>query len=440
MRYEAKGLRPAKGEGLRTQSIEHRVRKRVIGSEKRIKPLCIFVPDLSNPSYMKRILYAIALLLLIAVPGKSQVPTSGLVSHWPFTGNANDAGPGTNHGTVNGATLVADRLGNSASAYYFDGNDNIIVPHHSSLDMAGALSISFWVKPDEIHTSGNRMILGKSNYSTKTNFLVRARPNGYFQWEYQGYTENAVSPVTAAAWHHITVTASGPGTVKKIYVNGILAFEAPVSSGVFGQVTDPLTFGYASYGSEHFRGAIDDIRIYSRALSSVEVTALYQEGCTPPDVTVTDNSPLFTANQTGASYQWINCTTLEPLPGETGRSFTATSNGSYAVVVTLGGCTATSACFTVTALDVVAANDGADFRVFPNPTGGRLTILNNNYESGGYTIDVYSVSGLLVATKKAGSSPQLTIDISDLPAGVYYLNVTYANITRRLRIVKTDDR
>jgi hypothetical protein len=415
--------------------------REAIVSEKRIKPFCIFVTDISKPSYMRRNLYTIALLLLIALPGKSQVPTSGLVSHWPFTGNANDAGPGTNHGTVDGATLVADRLGNSESAYYFDGNDKITVPHHSSLDMAGALSISFWVKPDELHTSGNRMILGKSNYSTKTNYLVRALPHGFFQWEYQGYTENAVSPVTSTIWHHITVTASGPGTVKKIYVNGILAFEAPVSSGPFGQVTDPLTFGYAGYGSEFFKGAIDEIRIYSRELSSSEVTALYQEGaCTLPDVTVTNNNPEFAANQTDASYQWINCTTLEPLSGDTGRIFTATSNGSYAVVVTLGACIDTSACYTVTALDVVATNDGADFRVFPNPTGGRLSILNNNYESGGYIIDVYSVSGLLVATKKASSSPQLTIDISDLPAGVYYLNVTYANITRRLRVVKTGDR
>lgn len=644
---------------------------------------------------MNKFLSAIALLLIISLPVKTQIPTTGLVSHWPFSGNANDAGPGTNHGTVNGATLTADRHGRTGSAYYFDGNDNITVPHHSSLDVDGAMTISFWVKPDELQTSGNRMILGKSNYTTKTNYLVRVRPNGYFQWEYNGYTENNTSAVTAAEWHHVTVTAAGPGTGKKIYINGVKVAEDESSSGPYGQVTNPLTFGYAGYGAEYFKGSIDDIRIYSRELSQAEIIALYAEGgCstyngiygvnendltllidddfedgvvgqlpagwvikhdgtgtanqkvtdqvarngsksfetqgasgwaatitkTPstmpsqvvfeswvrpeqvlgaytgrmilgdmdagtwgtlsatvdfrngrieascsggeiydimqfnagewynikifadngsklfqvhingipvsgtsssttttrfpmhatvspaqaiisagnggtvkmwfddvrlygiparlicqnelpfifgtqsimeegvyserfisakgcdstltvnlkvlpvPDVSVIDNNPVFTAAVADATFQWINCSTGLALPGETGRSFTATSNGSYAVIVTRGGCADTSACYTVTTLDVINSGTAEGIRVYPNPTTGLVTISGADYGTDGAVIDVFNASGVHVLSRTVVAG-QLTIDISGQPQGVYFLRVTQGAMVRRIRVV-----
>jgi len=49
------------------------------------------------------------------------VSTNGLVGWWPFNGNANDESGTGNHGTVNGATLTADRFGNPNKAYSFDG-------------------------------------------------------------------------------------------------------------------------------------------------------------------------------------------------------------------------------------------------------------------------------------------------------------------------------
>jgi hypothetical protein len=57
------------------------------------------------------------------------VPSNGLVGWWPFNGNATDESINTNDGTVNGATLTADRFGNANSAYSFNGNNgvNIIV-------------------------------------------------------------------------------------------------------------------------------------------------------------------------------------------------------------------------------------------------------------------------------------------------------------------------
>jgi len=55
------------------------------------------------------------------VPPPPPPPTNGLVAWYPLNGNANDASGHGNHGTVNGATLISDRFGNTNSAYNFDG-------------------------------------------------------------------------------------------------------------------------------------------------------------------------------------------------------------------------------------------------------------------------------------------------------------------------------
>ena len=74
------------------------------------------------------------------------LPTNGLVGWWPFNGNANDESGNGNHGTVNGATLAVDRNGNANSAYSFDGNSGITIPHSTSLNIGSSCTFSFWLK------------------------------------------------------------------------------------------------------------------------------------------------------------------------------------------------------------------------------------------------------------------------------------------------------
>lgn len=63
------------------------------------------------------------------------------------------------------------------------------------------------------------------------------------------------------------------------------------------------------------------------------------------DNTVAVSGPIITANETVASYQWVDCdNTFAPISGEVNQSFTATVTGNYAVELTLQGCVTTSAC------------------------------------------------------------------------------------------------
>jgi hypothetical protein len=117
---------------------------------------------------MRKAIFTISLLIICLCNANGQIPADSLVGYWPFNGNANDESGNGNDGTVTGATLITDRFGKTNKAYSFDGNDLISIPHAATLNMLDSLSFSVWVKPETL--TGTRMIFGKSNYTTRTNY------------------------------------------------------------------------------------------------------------------------------------------------------------------------------------------------------------------------------------------------------------------------------
>ena len=194
-----------------------------------------------------------------------------LVAHYPFNGNANDESGNANHGAVNGATLTTDRFGNIDSAYSFDGNDIITIAHNDVLNCSDELSFSVWVKPNSLQ---NAMIFGKSNYATKTNYLLRTKSTGYLQFEYKDFANTNSLPLNIGDWNHIALVTQSDNS-KQVYINGVLASHTSATSP-YGLVTNVLTIG-ARPGNEFFNGSIDDLRIYKKALSASEITSLYNK-------------------------------------------------------------------------------------------------------------------------------------------------------------------
>lgn len=194
---------------------------------------------------------------------------SNLVAYYPFNGNANDESGNLLHGSVNGATLTTDRFGNADSAYSFDGNDIITVNHSSELNINGELSFSVWIKPT---TLINSMILGKSNYVSKTNYLLRTKSTGLIQFEYKNFANSTNNPIIAGQWNHIAVISEADNT-KKVYINNVISSHTTATSP-YGLVTNNLTIGARS-GAEYFNGVIDDLRIYKSALTPQQVSNLF---------------------------------------------------------------------------------------------------------------------------------------------------------------------
>lgn len=205
-----------------------------------------------------------------------------LVAHWTFSGDANDLTTNANNGVITSATFVNDRHTNAASALDFQTADTYVtVVNSPSLDIHGGISISLWAKARSLPSSGARMLLGKSDYVTGTDYILRVLPGGRLQWEYGYYFETVTSPIDTDSWHHILVCATAPLGIARIYIDGVLVTHTQRPGGNHASVTNPLTIGCAGYWSapwsEHFDGAIDDVRIYNRALTPAEVTAIYNQ-------------------------------------------------------------------------------------------------------------------------------------------------------------------
>jgi hypothetical protein len=242
-------------------------------------------------------IFGLALFTNAQVP--SYIPSNGLVGWWPFNGNANDESLNGNNGTVNGAALTADRYGNTARAYYFNGVNfcNISVPNNpdSSLNLTEDLTISSWFNSNLMNNNNGtvRSIVMKSGDGVGT-------PNGYVYGVWAGtpnstpslgiinfqatpnnndlsYPSGSSGNVNINEWYNYVVTYTKNDSTLKYYLNGSLV-DTKVIYFSIGNNNNDLWFGsqpslYTT--TKTFDGVLDDIGIWNRALTQEEITSLY---------------------------------------------------------------------------------------------------------------------------------------------------------------------
>jgi len=138
-----------------------------------------------------------------------------------------------------------------------------------------------------------------------------------------------------------------------------------------------------------------------------------------PVLTTSVSSATITANETGATYQWIDCNKEKaPIAGATNQSFTATANGSYAVVVTKNTCRGTSACVNINTIGISPiVSQNAQVIIYPNPNNGAFTISAES--EGVYTIQ--NSLGQIIQSVTLNAANNYTINIENLSNGVYFV-------------------
>ena len=143
---------------------------------------------------------------------------------------------------------------------------------------------------------------------------------------------------------------------------------------------------------------------------------------------------LLTANEAGATYQWLDCSDMSLFSGATNQSYTATANGDYAVIVSANGCTDTSACLTVSGLSLTEEDFGNDLRLFPNPTNGNFSVdLGANYQD--IEFSLRDLSGRLIQTNYFDGGQLFELKLNE-SAGVYLLQIDSAGKLATIRLVK----
>lgn len=226
---------------------------------------------------------------------------NGLVAYYPFSENANDQSRFDNHGTVSGATLTADRDGNSNSAYSFDGVDDFIeVPAADNLSATDyELSISIWIKVidfSEGNLDGTFFIDKAMNNGESTDWGITYNDRWVepFERRFMGRLFIPGGPNTGGTntvigfhsetlpeldqWYHLVLNYDLRGTAgEEIFINGTSG--SFVGNGgneeMFTENTASLFIGREGNGNSYFNGTIDDIRIFNRTLDSLEVNYLF---------------------------------------------------------------------------------------------------------------------------------------------------------------------
>lgn len=162
-------------------------------------------------------------------------------------------------------------------------------------------------------------------------------------------------------------------------------------------------------------------------LASADIYVLKLGGCIL-DTAVIQNEVVLTANTSAGTYQWIDCSNNAPVNGATSQTFSPSVNGSYAVVITQGSCSDTSACFTISTLQVNEENQNSTVTVFPNPATSQVQILLNETV---VTVSIFNAIGQLVQTEnKSGFS------VENLPAGIYLVQVKTTEGIQNTRLIK----
>ncbi len=186
----------------------------------------------------------------------------------------------------------------------------------------------------------------------------------------------------------------------------------------------PLTDGTYYYASQD-GGACES---QTRLEVKVKINPL-------PSNLVTSSGGTLTADETGATYQWLDCDNgNSAVDGAINQSYTSDISGQFAVEVSKDGCTDTSDCYTVEGVGIIENSFGNSLQVFPNPTGGHFSVnLGQTYSE--LSVSIKDINGKVVYTEKFTNRQALDLELNE-PAGMYFLEIRTEDKNAIIRIVK----
>jgi hypothetical protein len=384
-------------------------------------------------------------VLMILPPAQCAAVASGLVGWWRAEGDVIDAIGGNNGALENGATFGSGEVG---QAFSFDGlNDYVMIPASPSLNvgLGNGLTVETWVRPSDslarpiFEWGGNWGGSGAHlwvNYPTAGQLTANIVDSG------GGFhlIEAPSGSIQTNVYQHVAVSYDRTSGVARLHVNGTVVREALL--GGFTPQTSHAFYIGSRPSSAFFAGEIDDLSIFSRALSTNELQSIFSAGTAgkcptdapatifaqPLDQTVTvGQTATFSVNAGGSPplrFQWsLNGT---PLEGATDSSLVLhdvqrSQAGNYSVLVT----NATQAVASSNA--VLTVNFGpAQLRLFDTQAagGGTVTVpvllfANGNENALGFSLN-FSPALLTYAGASLGSNASgalLLLNTHQVPNG-----------------------
>lgn len=259
-------------------------------------------------------------------------PTNGLIAYFPFNGNANDESGYGNNAIISGAVLTTDRLGATNKAFHFNGAGDRISASVTSIPLGNSpRSITAWIKPDGDAHPVNAVIAHGNGDCTGLMFGISfskylGGTPGYNNVGFWGGCKDYMASLKTASNQWSFVALIFDGLTVRLFVN-----ERWETNAIGSLSTQPgqLWIGAETLNDgasfrDFFKGSIDQVRLYSRALADSEVQQLYAYEFGPHVDLIRAVKPSFSGLALGTNYQLQISGDLNNWTNQ-GASFTATN-------------------------------------------------------------------------------------------------------------------
>jgi len=205
----------------------------------------------------------------------------GLVAYYPFNGNTDDESGNGYHGKIEGN--ITYEVGPVNQAAKFDGNSYILIK--DLFFPIGEGTINMWVKVNGDAQGEGFAIDSKTNFRSAFSYkapsdILGIPPNTFRI----GYPTVELVKEKWMFYTFVYENGTSPSGIRKAFVNGNLEVtETGYTNNAeipwYGVIDGNSSIGIdVEHGSDIYKGMIDDIRIYNRALSVSEIEELYSEG------------------------------------------------------------------------------------------------------------------------------------------------------------------
>lgn len=369
---------------------------------------------------------------------------NGLIACYPFDNHTNDASENGHHGTPTNISYGTDRFGNPLKCASLNGTSSEITVSQAGFRNDN-YTYSAWINIASYPSSVSYTILSIGS-NTADQFLKLTNNGVVTGLGYTSYSSNGATTdhfevgtlPTLNTWHHIVLTRTTSSL--KFYVNGVLLNTLSVTTpaaayGTGGQ----FMIGSRSGSYPHvqfFKGLMDDVRIYNRALTNSEINTLYTIPNNPFTVNAGSDKTIYRGDSTqlsvntvnSASYLWVpstglsNDTIANPIanPLVTTQYTIKVSNEICSMVDTI-----------IVHVDSISTGLSSapmmgTIKVFPNPAHD-FVLIENDVTLSGYSLQIVNTLGQLVYTHPMNQQA-LSVSTAKLGGpGTYFIQILNTN-------------
>jgi len=200
---------------------------------------------------------------------------------YPFDSDDRNAAADRYHATATGVSKTEDARGILSKAYRFtSGQDIIYTENHPDLNFTEAVSLSCWVKCEQL--GSERFIL--SHGSWQQRYKLSVTPEGLLRWTVKTSTGVAdldgSAPIDLNRYYHVTALYTGYS--MELYVDGLLDTFRTFSGSLLPS-TKPFTIGRMDNIETLYalRGGVDEVKVWDREIPVKQIEQLKNQWFEP---------------------------------------------------------------------------------------------------------------------------------------------------------------